>query len=86
MAILALGISGIVLMQQSGAPDIIFGDGAAPLPDLWQYTPRYNHAVIGKALFVLVVIHVLGALYHRLIRRDNLMSRILPKGRKSPVA
>lgn len=34
------------------------------------------HEVLGQMLLVLIVIHVLAALYHYLIRRDNVMARM----------
>lgn len=76
LVILLLGISGIVLMSQSGAPDIIFNRAPEPLPDLTLYPSRLVHGVAGKFLFVLVTIHIFGALYHQFLRRDNILSRM----------
>ena len=39
-------------------------------------TLRGLHTTVGNTLIGLVVLHILGALYHRLIRRDHLMRRM----------
>ena len=38
------------------------------------------HGIIGWTIVVLVCIHVLAALYHHFIRRDDVLRRMLPKG------
>lgn len=40
------------------------------------------HGVVATALLVLVAIHVLAALKHLLINRDQVFQRMLPRGRK----
>ena len=37
---------------------------------------RGLHTIVGNTLIGLVVLHILGALYHRLIRRDHLLRRM----------
>lgn len=74
--VLAQAGSGLVLALQSGLPDIVFGgDGALPA-DFWVFPMRSVHYVISRLLMALIVLHVAGALYHTLIRRDRLLRRM----------
>lgn len=41
------------------------------------------HEWLGRAILALVGVHVLGALYHHLIRRDGLIARMLPRWKSS---
>lgn len=73
--VLLIGISGVVLASQSGLFDAIFEGGALP-PSFDAYVPRQVHEVLGKVLLVLVGLHVLAALYHQFIVRDDLFRRM----------
>ena len=37
-----------------------------------------GHGILAWTLAALFVVHVIGALYHRLIRKDDVMQRMLP--------
>ena len=37
------------------------------------------HAIGGKVILALVTLHVIGALYHKLVRKDRVVERMLPK-------
>jgi cytochrome b561 len=37
-----------------------------------------GHSILAWALAILFVVHIIGALYHRLIRKDGVMQRMLP--------
>jgi len=74
--------SGIGTSLMAGLPDIVFGRSGAPLPpDLMVFAPRQAHGIIAKLLLLLVLAHVAAALYHQLIRRDGLLSRMWFGGR-----
>jgi len=75
-AIFGLAGSGIAMMILSGAGDILFGTAAGPLPDFWEFTPRYGHAVLARLLAGLLILHVGAALYHQFIRKDRLFARM----------
>jgi cytochrome b561 len=75
LTLLAAG-SGIGLALQAGLPGIVFG-GEGSLPsDFWAYTSRIAHGILTKLLAALIVLHVVGALYHQFIIKDRLFGRI----------
>ena len=41
-----------------------------------QFAPRAIHYAFSRALMLLIALHVAGALYHALIRRDGLLRRM----------
>lgn len=72
--IIVLGASGIATLALSGAvPALLSG---APLPDFSGLLPRLTHGIVGKAMIVLLAVHVAAALYHQFIRRDHLLGRM----------
>jgi cytochrome b561 len=77
VAVLAMAGSGIVMALQADLPSIIFGrDGALP-PDFWAFPVRSVHYLVSRLLMGLIALHIAGALYHTLILRDGLLSRML---------
>lgn len=79
--LIAMAIGTIVAMQALGRPLAFFG---IPLPTLTPPNPGLGraifsqHATAGVALAVLVGLHVLAALWHHFIRKDNTLLRMLP--------
>jgi cytochrome b561 len=76
VAIIGLAGSGIAMMVMSGAGDILFGNAPGPLPDFWNYSPRMGHEVMAWLMAALLAAHVGGALYHQIILKDRLLSRM----------
>jgi cytochrome b561 len=76
VVILGLAASGIGMMVLSGAGPIVFGGASGSLPNFWDYPPRVPHGIGARLLIALLVLHVGGALYHQLIRRDRLFARM----------
>ena len=73
-AILILASSGVSTVVLSGAiPALLSG---APLPDFDTFVPRVVHGLASKALLLLLSAHVAAALWHQLVRRDHLLSRM----------
>ena len=69
--------SGIGISMMAGLPDIVFGGSGAPLPQSFEeFAPRAAHGVLATVLTIVVVSHVLAALYHQFIRKDGLFSRM----------
>ena len=68
--------SGIGIALQAGLPGIVFGGQGVLPPDFWAYTPRIAHGILTKLLAGLIVLHVIGALYHQFIIKDRLFARI----------
>lgn len=76
VAILGLAGSGIAMMILSGAGEILFGSAPGPLPDFWNFAPRYGHAAMAWLMGALLALHVGAALYHQFILKDRLLGRI----------
>ena len=76
VAIIGLAGSGMALMAMSGAANVIFGSSPGPLPDFWNYAPRYGHAAFARLMWLLLAAHVGAALYHQFVRRDRLLARM----------
>lgn len=75
--VLLLAVSGVVLALQSGVLAAVLG--TAPLPaSLEDWTLRKVHGLLSRLLMVLVVVHVLAALYHQWIVKDDLLLRMRP--------
>lgn len=75
--VILMAASGFATAVQAGLPAIVFGGSGAPLPEsFWAYRPRVAHAVIAKLLIALAALHVAGAVYHQLVRRDGLIARM----------
>jgi len=54
----------------------------APLHEVFDTT----HVVLAWSAIVLIPLHVIGALYHQFIRRDDVLKRMLPGTRVRPMA
>ena len=68
---------GMATALQAGLPEIIFGGSGAPLPESFAvYPARLVHGVIATLLMIQVVVHVAGALYHQVVLKDRLLSRM----------
>jgi cytochrome b561 len=75
-ALLLMAVTGLATALMAGYPSIVFGDRAGPLPDTSGLVPRLVHGVMGWVILLLVALHVLGALYHHVVRNDGLMRRM----------
>lgn len=67
-------ISGIGLSVLSGLPDALFG--GAPLPIFDAYPPRALHGLAARLLSGLLFLHVVAALYHHFIAKDDSLRRM----------
>lgn len=76
VALIGLAGSGIAMMVLSGAGEILFGTAPGPLPDFWDYAPRYGHAAMAWLMGALLVLHVGAALYHQFVLKDRLFARM----------
>jgi cytochrome b561 len=99
--ILAIPLSGWAWVSSSplGLPTLYFGLFQWPhisyFADLsrdarkpWSHDFGTVHVFLAWSAIVLVTLHILGALYHQLIRRDDVVARMLPLlgARKSTAA
>jgi len=67
---------GVVLALQAHLPEIVFLHHGTLPADFWAFPARRIHYVVSRALMALIALHVTGALYHALVRRDGLLSRM----------
>jgi cytochrome b561 len=82
---LAIPISGWLMSSAKGYQTVLFG--ILPLPDLLTkdkalgHTLENVHASLNYLLLLLVVTHIAAALKHHFIDRDDVLIRMLPKGK-----
>ena len=75
LAAFAMVGSGMALSMQSGLPDAAFGTGA--LPETFDtFAARAVHGTAAGVLIALIVLHILAALYHQVVRGDGLFARM----------
>ena len=74
--------SGIGISILTGLPEIVFEGSGAALPDTFNdLLSKKAHGLFTKILFILIIVHLLAALYHQFIRKDRLLSRMWFGGR-----
>lgn len=79
--LLFLTVSGIGMTALSNLKTaLILGDASLLPRNLTNLPPRLAHGAMARLLIVLLVLHVLGALYHHWIKRDGTLRRMLPQG------
>jgi len=77
LLVFAMVASGATIAVWSGLPGIVFGGAGLPLPESFAaYPPRRVHGWIANALFLVIGLHLIGALFHQFIRKDRLLSRM----------
>ena len=70
-------LSGLATALSAGLFPIAFGGTGDPLPeDLGELAPRLAHGLVSNLLILLVVLHVVAALYHQFFLRDGLFRRM----------
>ncbi|NBJ09547.1 cytochrome b [Microvirga arsenatis] len=80
--VLVLALSGIGLVATSGlSAALLTGDASLIPADLSDLPPRLAHGLMARLLVGLLILHVLGALYHHWIKRDGTLGRMLPQVR-----
>ncbi|MEW8623834.1 MAG: cytochrome b/b6 domain-containing protein [Candidatus Thiodiazotropha endolucinida] len=74
--LLGVLVSGIGISALSGLPDIVFF-GKGQLPDTFRtFPPHAAHGVLALIFSVLLLLHIFAAIYHQLIRKDDIFSRM----------
>jgi cytochrome b561 len=74
--ILGMGISGLGIAVQAGLLPMLSGKDAFLPEDLMVYPPYIGHGLTSWLLIGLIALHVGAALFHQIIRKDNLMARM----------
>jgi cytochrome b561 len=85
LLLIMLPLSGWIWMSTYPAPFAYFGLFDMPLwpvagQEALGETLHEGHEIMGKAMIVLVVLHVLGALKHLIIDKDGSFQRMMPGG------
>jgi cytochrome b561 len=84
VAALGMAASGLFLAFEAGLPAIVLGSGSALPADLWIFPARTVHFLVSQLLMALIALHLAGALYHMLIRKDGLLGRMWFGRRRQP--
>jgi cytochrome b561 len=63
--------------RASDLPAIMLAGSGEALPESFSELPsRIAHGLLAQALIALILLHTLGALYHHLFRKDQLLRRV----------
>lgn len=80
LLMLLLPLLGMLAQQSDGKPVALFGWRLpvfiAALPD-WHHLLRELHGLAGNLLLIMLVLHVLAALWHHRVLHDNTLTRLL---------
>lgn len=77
VVLLLLSVSGIMQVATSKVSDALIAWDASLLPAKYTGVPAHGvHEVLVTVMIVLVAVHILGALKHQFIMKDNLMARM----------
>jgi len=79
ISLIAVAITGMVTVAASGVIEALKKSDPSLLPDFEKVGAREVHELFVGVLLLLVVFHVVAALYHQFIVKDNLMRRIMIK-------
>lgn len=77
--LIALPISGMVMINTTGLLAALQSNDASKLPDLEKFTSHEVHAAIVAIILLTIALHVVAALYHQFILKDNLIRRMAMK-------
>lgn len=64
------------MLVLSGAGAILFDGAPGPLPDFWDFAPRYGHTAMTWLMGALLLAHIGAAFYHQFILKDRLFARM----------
>jgi cytochrome b561 len=76
IGVIGMAVVGLSLALETGILGILIGEQPQLPVDFWAFRLRAAHYLISRALWALIALHVAGALYHTLIRKDGLLRRM----------
>jgi cytochrome b561 len=79
ISLIAVAITGMITVAASGVIEALKKSDPSLLPDFEKVGAREVHELFVGILLLLVAFHVVAALYHQFIVKDNLMRRIMIK-------
>ena len=71
-----MGVSGLGIALQSGLFQMVLSGNWTMTGGFYIYPPRIGHHYIALALDAIILLHIGAALFHQLIRKDNLFDRM----------
>lgn len=77
--LIALPVSGMIMINTTGLIAALQAHDAGKLPDLEKFAIHEVHAAIVAILLLTIALHVAAALYHQFILKDNLIRRMALK-------
>lgn len=77
--LIALPVSGMVMINTTGLLAAIQAHDASKLPDLEKFMAHEVHAALVAILVLTIGLHALAALYHQFVLKDNLIRRMAIK-------
>jgi cytochrome b561 len=79
LLLIAVPVSGIILIFSTGVVAALQANDASKLPDLEKFTIHDIHGILVTILLLTIALHALAALYHQFVLKDNLIRRIAIK-------
>ncbi len=77
--LIALPVSGMIMINTSGLTEAIRLHDIGNLPDLEKFIIHDVHAALAALLVLTVGLHALAALFHQFVLKDNLIRRMAIK-------
>lgn len=77
--LIALPISGMVMINTTGVLAALQAHDVNLLPDLEKFTIHEVHATIVAIIMLTIALHIVAALYHQFVLKDNLIRRMAMK-------
>lgn len=77
--LIALPVSGMIMINTTGVVAALQAHDASKLPDLEKFMIHEVHAGIVAILLLTIALHALAALYHQFVLKDNLIRRMAIK-------
>lgn len=77
--LIAVPVSGMVLISTTGLIPALLAHDASKLPDLEDFVVHEVHGTIVAILLLTIALHALAALYHQFVLKDNLLRRMAIK-------
>jgi cytochrome b561 len=77
--LIALPVSGMVMINTTGLVEAVKAHDISKMPDLEKFAIHEVHAAIVAIIVLTIALHALAALYHQFILKDNLLRRMALK-------
>lgn len=79
LSLIAVVITGVVTAVSSGVIEALKSGNANLIPDFHKVEAKEFHELFIAVMLLLIAFHVVAALYHQFIVKDNLLRRIMIK-------